>query len=262
MSTRGLPTGLGSESSWQRFTPDLRAFVHTGGSNPTQPALNSADCTGHYVYERQTGLVTYQGRIQFASDTTYGSGDDVWGVRLPVPAYRSLGGADLLVGAGWAWQGSAGNRNVPLRATLMDPLPPDGMNSNEDYYIQFFLPYTVATGTGTLPGSNGTSVTVTHASSGTNGLTPNAFDINVVPTNSASTAPGEIYVDTITSTQFNVNVRAGATTTPQTFAWKVRAEPNATVLFDLLVNSQRPFLPSGWASGYQLSWHVQYQARR
>lgn len=256
MPNRGVIQGVRAENTWQLFNPGvpaiLRAYAQSG--TPTQPALGASTVNAQYLYDRATGTVAYNGLIQFSSDATFGSSDHVWAIRLPVPAYRSLGGADLPIGTGWAWQGSAGNRNVALRATLMDPMLSDGQGGGEDYYAQFFLPYLIATGTGQLTSGN-TAVTITHGL----GSTPAAYDINVVPTNAASTAPGEIYVDTITSTQFNVNVRSSATTTPQAFSWKARAEPNGSATLDLLTNSTRPF---AWASGYVLSWHLRYQARR
>lgn len=254
MPNRGILPGLKSEAGWQTYNRNdlLRAF--TFGGTPTQPTLGSSTVNAQYSHDRQTGTVAYQGMIQFASDATFGSGDHVWAVRLPVPAYRSLGGADLPVGTGWAWQGSAGNRNMALRATLMDPLTPDGNQTNEDYYAQFFLPYMLATGSGTIT-SAATSVTITHGL----GTTPAPEDITITPTGTTTNNIVMWYIDTITSTQFNVNVRTapGASTFP--FNWKARAEPNGSATFDLLTNSLRPFT---WASGYVLAWHLRYQARR
>lgn len=100
------------------------------------------------------------------------------------------------------------------------------------------------------------TITVTHGL----GMTPVNYDINVILTNTASTAPGEVYVDNITATTFDWHVRSTATTTPQQMAWKIRSEPNGTTTLDLLVNSARPM--GAWASGWLLGWNVEYQARR
>jgi hypothetical protein len=254
---RGVLSGLSQDAGWKLYQPNepiLRAFHQSAA--PTQPLLGAATVNAHYFYDRTTGNVKYQGYIQFASDTTFGSSDQVWGVRLPVPAYRVLGGADLPIGNGWAWQGSAGNRNVPLRATLLDPLVPDGNRTNEDYYLQFFLPWMIATGSGTIT-SPATSTTITHGL----GSTPAAYDITLTPTASTTSSIVMYYVNTITSTQFNVNVRSDPGASGFNFNWRALALPNNSSTFDLLVNSARPF-GSGWASGYVLGWNVEYQARR
>ena len=89
MANRGVVIGLKPEVGWQSFNPGndlLRAFAF--GSSPTQPALNSSTINAQYSYNRQTGTVSYQGMIQFDSSATFGSSDHVWGIRLPVPAYR------------------------------------------------------------------------------------------------------------------------------------------------------------------------------
>ncbi len=258
MPNPGTPSGLTAELGWHSYQPTqpiLVCFSLTGAV--TQPLLGASSVVAHYQHEKQTGTVRYQGFIQFSSDATFGSSDQVWGVRLPVPAYRSLGGADVPIGNGYAWQGSAGNRNMPLRATLMDPLGfGGGAQTNEDYFCQFFLPYMLATGSGAIT-SAATSTTITHGL----GTTPNAFDIQIMPTATTTNNIVMYYVDTITSTQFNVNVRTAPGASTFAFNWKARCEPNGVAAFDLLVNSGRPF-GGGWASGYLLGWNVEYQARR
>lgn len=68
---------------------------------------------------------------------------------------------------------------------------------------------TVATGT--------TSFTVTHGA----GYTPVVQDISVCPTNNPTNDPGWFWVDTITSTQFNINVRSDPGASGAIFAWRV-----------------------------------------
>lgn len=263
MPNRGIVPGLKSEVGWQTFDRGndmLRAFAASG--TPTQPALNSATIRAGYTYDRQTGTVVYEGAIQFASDTTFGSSDHVWGLLLPVPAFRSLGGADLPIGNGFAWQGSAGNRNMGMRATLMDPLiGGGGNNSNEDYYAQFFVPYLLASGTATLVGT--TPTTINHNL----GMTPVAYDFTIMPTATTTSNYTHVFVDTITSSQANLTCRATPGASNLSVAWKCRAEPNGSSTLDLLLNSQRPFQAASagatcWASGYVLAWHLRYQARR
>jgi hypothetical protein len=257
MPNRGAINGLGNEIGWQRFTPSepiVRAFTAPGNPTATQPLLGAAIVNARYRYDRQVGNVKYQGYVQFAADTTFGSSDNVWGVLLPIPANRVLGGADQPVGTGFAWQGSAGNRNLNLRPTLMDPLPLGGQQSNEDYYVQFFLEHYFATGSGSIASAS-TSTTITHGLGGT----PAAYDINIMPTATTTNSIIMYYVDTITSTQFNVNVRSAPGASTFAFNWKASVLPNDVNNFDLLVNSLRPF---AWASGYVLGWNVEYQARR
>jgi hypothetical protein len=258
----GILAGLRPDVvGWRTFAPQnppiLASFAVGGGA--TQPVLGASQIVAHYFHDRQVGKVFYQGYIQFSSDATYGSGDNLWGVRLPVPALRVLGSADLPIGSGMAWQGTVSNRNMPLRATLMDPFPggmTGGNNTQEDKYMQFFLPHLLATGTGSI-GSGATSTTITHGLGGT----PVEYDINIRPTSNATNNVGYWYITNCTSTQFTVNVQTQPGTNAFNFSWKARMEPNGVNVLDLLVNSARPF-GGGWAGGYVLGWSVEYQARR
>lgn len=252
MPTQGLYKGL-TRPGWQEYTPELRGF----GGTPVQPDLGNAFGYGRYLV-KPSGLVTYQGGITFGSTTSFGSGEQVWGVRLPVPANRSSGGADLPIGNAWAWQGTAASPqiNVPLTPTLMDPITAGGgSQSNEDYYAQFFLPYLIAVGTNTIA-SGTTSVTVTH---GLAAWTPAAYDITIMPTATTTNNCLPFYVDTIDADSFNVNVKSNPGASGFAFSWKVRGEPNNSSTFDLLVNHRRPFV---WGSGHTLAWNLTYEARR
>ena len=72
-------------------------------------------------------------------------------------------------------------------------------------------------GTGTITSGN-TSVTVSHGLD----FTPVAADIQVTMTNNPTADPGNVYVDTITSTQFNINVRTDPSTSGAIFSWAAR----------------------------------------
>lgn len=253
---RGLISGIGPELAWKPYNPRTPLLVgcSTSGGTPTQPLLGSSMVLARYRHDRQSGLVFYQGSIQFASDASFGSGEDFWAVHMPVPAYRSLGGADLPIGNGWAWKGSAGNSNQMLRCTLADPFFPIA-GTAEDNYLQFFIDQNIASGTGSITSTN-TTTTITHNL----GATPNAQDIRIVGTSNPTNNVQVVYVTGITSTQFVVNVKNSPGTNPFNFSWKIMQEPNASTVMDLLVNSLRPLGP--WASGYVLGWNVMYQARR
>ena len=74
-------------------------------------------------------------------------------------------------------------------------------------------------GTGAI--ANGaTTAVITHGL----GVTPAAKDITITPTNAPTNAPGHIYVDTFTSTQFTVHCTNDPGASTLTFAW------HATVL--------------------------------
>lgn len=61
-----------------------------------------------------------------------------------------------------------------------------------------------------------TAVTVTHNLP----YTPAVTDITVTPTNNPTNDPGNFWIDTITATQFNINVRAVPGASTATFAWR------------------------------------------
>lgn len=65
--------------------------------------------------------------------------------------------------------------------------------------------------------SGNTSVTVTHGA----GYTPSAQDVVVTPTNNPTNDPGNFWIDTITATQFNINVRSNPGASGAIFAWRV-----------------------------------------
>jgi hypothetical protein len=70
-------------------------------------------------------------------------------------------------------------------------------------------------GSGTIA-SGSTAVTITH---GLN-RTPAAKNVSVTPTANTTTDPGNIWVDTITSTQFNVNCRTNPGAGGMAFDWQ------------------------------------------
>lgn len=74
----------------------------------------------------------------------------------------------------------------------------------------------LGSGTATITSGN-TTVTVTHGA----GVTPNAQDIVVCPTNSPTNDPGHWWVDTIGSSTFKINVRTNPGASGASFAWRV-----------------------------------------
>lgn len=71
------------------------------------------------------------------------------------------------------------------------------------------------TGSATIP-SGSTSVTVTHNLP----YTPTAADFTITPTNNPTNDPGDFWIDTFTSTQFNINVRSNPGASGAIFQWK------------------------------------------
>lgn len=71
-------------------------------------------------------------------------------------------------------------------------------------------------GTGTIA-SGSTSTTITHGA----GTTPLVQDIYITPSANTTTDPGNLWVDTITSTQFNVNCRTNPGAGGMAFGWTV-----------------------------------------
>lgn len=254
MTNRGVYSGV-KRGGWQDFAPEIRSFAQSG--TPVSPVLGNAQTYARWL-RRPSGLIVYQGGITFGSTTTFGSSTQVWGVNLPYPANRSSGGADLPIGTAWCWKGASANpsTNVNLVPTLMDPLVAGGgSGSNEDNYMQFFLPYLIDQGTATIL-SGTTSVVVAHNLSS---WTATASDIQLTPTATTSNNPGILFADTFTATGFTVNCKANPGASNLAFAWKLRGEPNQSSAFDLLVNQNRPYVH---ASGHLLAWQVAYEGRR
>ncbi len=253
MSNNGVLAGQ-RRSGYQTHDVRLRGFISSG--TPTQPSLGSSVTVARWA-RKPNGLIHYYGQITFASDATFGSGETVWGLSLPVLANRSSGGADLPIGSGFAWQGSAANPsvNMTMVATLMDPLSGGGgAQTQEDSWAQFFCPYLLSWGTGTIA-SGSTATTITHNL----GNTPVAYDIHIRPTNNTTNNPGHIYVDTLGATTFAVNCKANPGASGLSFSWKARVEPNGSTTFDLLAARNKPWT---WAATHILGWNLTYEARR
>lgn len=248
----------------QSFVPSVRAFVALGDGTPTQPALGSATISATWSRDA-LGLVRYSGIITFASDTTFGSGDRLWGVRLPWPANRSTNGADLPIGTAYVAEGASDSPRWTqlLVPTLLDPVNSDlttlttgaYVNDEQDRWMQFFTAKGgVASGTATI--AQGTSsITVNHGLP----FAPQAYDIQIMPTGSPTTAPRIFYVNGITSTQFVVNTGVSLTTGTLPFSWKAVVEPDSGTTYSLLFGSKKPWT---LASGHSLAWSVVYEGRR
>lgn len=239
---------------WQPCAAELRGFVITGSAPSVQPSNPSGTNLARYL-DLGNGLILFKFNFVFDANSVFGTGEHIWAVRLPVPANRASGGADLTDGTVLAWQGSAANPQLTmaLRPSLMDPMLYGGNQGMEDYYIQFFCPNLMGMGTGSIA-NNQTSATVTHNV----GSTPSAFDINVVPTATTGTNPGIIFVNNIGATTFQVNVKTSSSSNSLQFSWKIRMEPNGTTTLDVLANHTRPWL---WASGHQLSGTILYEGQ-
>lgn len=259
MSNKGALGGV-SAQTWRNYEP---LWLNTNVSgNPTMPAIGNGTLQGRYL-KLTGGLVVAQVNVGFGSTTTYGNGDSfIFG--LPFPANRwsanllNSSTADLPIGTALAWQGGSASPTftMPLIPTLADPLAGYNLQTNEDNFFFLFNQHLLSAGTGSI--TNATPATITHAL----GVTPQAYDIHVTPTaiTSASTNPRQIYVDTITSTQFNVNTQTAlGSGKTLSFSWKCRAEPNNTSSnLPQLVNYQRPWTH---ASGHGLYCQVVYEAR-
>jgi hypothetical protein len=215
-----------------------------------------------------SGLVVAQMSFTFGTSPENGTTAFAYQFGLPVPASRSNSGADLPIGTGLCTQGTAASPQLTqmMVPTLSDPptsasYPP---KTDEDNYAQGFCQRMISmgvSGDANSPAftSGVSSVVVTH----TNGhqdsaYVPTAYDIQVVATNSPSTNPKSIYVDTITATQFTLHVGASSTTTPLTYAWKLRAEPNNSGP-SILVGPNAPWV---WAAGHSIGLECIYEARR
>lgn len=262
MSNRGTFGGVTRGQAWREYDPAWLATNIFG--NPTMPDIGNGTKLGRYV--RLTGgLVVAQVQLVFGSTTTYGNGD-AYIIGLPFPANRwtanlsNSGNADLPIGTALAWQGSSASPTytMPLVPTLADPLAGYNLQTNEDYFAHLFCAHSLSQGTGAVISGTNTSVTVTHNL----GVTPVASDIQVVCVAKSGTPanPRAVYVDSITSTQFNINVvTAPGGATSLTFDWKCRAEPNNSgVNLPQLVSYRRPWT---WASGHGIYCQFIYEAR-
>lgn len=78
-------------------------------------------------------------------------------------------------------------------------------------------------GTATIT-SGGTSIAVTHGIDAYNKASPALGDINIVAGENPTNAPGHIWVDTITATQFTINCAADPGASNLDFGWGVNVE--------------------------------------
>jgi hypothetical protein len=253
MSNNGILGGA-RRSGYQDHDVQIRGFITSG--TPTQPTLGNSTKVARWV-RKPNGLIHYYGQITFGSGATFGSGETVWGLSLPVPGNRASGAADQPIGTGFAWQGTSASPsvNVAMVATMMDPLAGGGgAQTQEDSWAQFFCPYLLSWGTGSI-GTGSTSTNVTHNL----GHTPNAYDIHFTPTTSTGNNTGTPYVSATSSTTFTVTLRTAPTGTGLDFSWKARAEPNGSTALDLLAARNKPWT---WAAGHVFGWNLTYEARR
>lgn len=264
MSNRGILAGATSPG-WRTYVPLWRSANFSGSAPTTLPDLGNGTAIGRYL-RFPSGLVIAQLSLTFGSTTAFGSAADFYQFGLPYPGSRSNSAADLPIGNGFATQGNSASPQITQMVipTLADPASTgQGGRTDEDNWAQGFCQRLIATGVSgdaNSPAftSGATSVTVTHGLGATGGYVPSIYDIDVVATNSPSTNPRAIYVNTITATTFQINVGASSTTTPLTYAWKIRAEPNNSGP-GILVGPSAPWV---WASGHSIALQCMYEARR
>ena len=260
---RGVLRGVGIDA-WKFYEPKWYSTRRPGQPGATQPAIGNGTLVGRYT-RISSGFVCAQIQLIAGSTTTFGTGE-AYILGLPLPANRwtsalSLATADIPIGSGLAWQGSAANPSLTMALipTLADPLAEYNLQTSEDEYLHLFIQQSVAYGTGTIPaGASPAVVTITTPV----GQSASAYDINVVPTSTSTNNPQHIWVDTISysnpNLSFNVNAKANPGGSGITFAWKVRAEPESTVGLAQLLNYQRPWT---MASGHGLFVQALYEAR-
>lgn len=260
MANAGIFPGL-NYNGWRDYVPLLRSVViGSTASASAQPILLEGTAKGRW-HKNNQGLVRFSAVFAFQSGDTFGgvATNNTWMVSLPYPANRSSGGADLPIGQAFMWQGPSANPSPNLigQVSLGDPAGSWAMpEGQDDMHCQVFLSKQIAWGTGAFT-SGTTTATITHGM-GT-GYIPDARDIHIVPTNLPSTNPQWINVANITSTTFDVALKASSTTTPVTFSWKIDSDPNNSVTLSLLLNNQRPWI---WAAGHVLTIQGSYEARR
>lgn len=259
---RGLLAGLASDA-WKTYVPTLANVQFLGGAAATAPTMGTdAVLLGRYQQTR-FGFVIAQIYVQFGTGASAGTGD-AFNIRLPVRANRWTrtsalpSGADLPIGTGQVWQGSAADPSLQkvVIPTLADPTVTFS-NGDEDYYCHLFHDGNIAQGTATIAAS-GTSIAVTT------GLTDKlqAQDITLVPTGTASGSNWQYaYLDTFTTTGFTIRTKASVGTGGQTFNWTARATPwtdsGGNSGIQQLVAHHRPW---PWAAGHTIGLELFYEA--
>lgn len=258
MSNLGTLSGE-AQPGYLDFDPSITAFKVAAA--PTQPTLGNGNAWGRY-FVKPSGLCHYYGAVEFGSTSTYGANDSVWAFRLPVPANRSSGGADIPIGAAWTRKALTDDPcpTMSLIPTLMDPIQGgfQGAHTAEDYYLQLFVPYMLSYGTGTITATTGNLVTHVLGNAAS-GYTPHAYDVHAIGTETPSSNTGAITVGATSTTQITFEVKADPGASDFDFAWKVRSEPNSGVEFSLLLSYGHPWQ---FASGHVIGWNVEYEARR
>lgn len=267
MTNRGMISGV-TPDAWKSYIPQWRSGNFVGGAAiTTQPSLGNGTAIGRYL-RFPAGMVVAQIQFTFGSTTAFGTAASFYLFSLPFPGSRSNSAADLPVGTGLVTQGTAATPQLTqlVVPTLADPSAQAqgiGQQSDEDNWVQGFCQRVISVGISGDANSPAfttgvTGVTVTHNLGAIGGYVPAAYDIDIVATNSPSTNPKNIFVDTIGATTFKLNVGASSTTTPLTYAWKIRAEPNNSGP-SILIGPNSPWT---WASGHSIALQCLYEARR
>lgn len=235
----------------QFYEPTMICAANSG--TPTHPSLTRVD--GHsYQFGRfvqlSPSLVYVEIQLQFLgaqADSTgaVGSGG-VYCISLPpeFPLKRTNPGqierTPLSPGTGMSYLsfGSASVPDVNVECVPVAADPWATLNGQEDSYFSAMVPYGVEWGSNSI-GAALTVSTINHPL----GYAFNAYDVDTVTFKATSTqAIQHPYIDTITTTQFNVNVRQIPSTNGVNFDYKVRAEP-ATGQAGALMS---PTMPWDW----------------
>jgi hypothetical protein len=177
---------------WVPCDTELRGFVVSGSAPSTQPSNPTGTNFAKYL-DLGNGLILFKFHFVFDANSVFGTGEHIWAVRLPVPANRASGGADLTDGTALAWQGSAANPQLcdGVAAVVDGPDAVRRQSRDGGLLHPVLLPAPDGDGHRLDQPTTRPARPITHNV----GSTPSAFDINVVPTATTGTNPGIIYVN-------------------------------------------------------------------
>lgn len=168
----------------------------------TQRALFDVTCRDNSVQTANTYSGVYVG--------------DSGAVYSILNEFRLISGNTVATGQKYGYESAGSSGNNKIGGNLQNNQTGPGAFASTDIKRNIIGYVTEAGGTGAIA-SGATSVAITHGLS----VTPAAKDVTITPTNAPSNAPGHIYVDTCTSTQFTVHCSADPGVSTLTFGWHV-----------------------------------------
>jgi hypothetical protein len=223
---------VGDGGAWKDYVPNLDVASAPGFPGGTAPVLGTGGTPyqfGRYLYVPSQRLCIFQFIFQFGNTgnkagtfTNLFNGNYV--VSLPVAMKDGVSAdPDRAVGNGRISLGSAGVGlfdNVPILWTLSDEPGDDYPGTTKNQWIQGFVPYSIAQGTGTL---TTTSVTVPFGFTLPN--VPAASEIEIMFTSNwnGAGASETWWISSVTATGFTL-IADAAPTTAATFSWKLRTD--------------------------------------